>query len=171
MATANIYEEILTNIDAEKKAWCQFDFEVRKYNDEKEEHEGPVLSRCLVGHIDYATGVAYTKANGKQFRSLSPKKWRRRNEILRHLVAVMTPKMRERADESYLERLGTIDAEEENARIREFIAAAKANELDDSERVNSPEQSAVISFNDNSRTRKQNVKALLKRAAKLHPED
>lgn len=168
MANANIYEEILANIDAEKTAWCKGEYEERVYDHEKEEHVGPVLSRCLVGHVDYATGVSYVRGNGKQFRSVSPKKWRRRNAILRHLVDAMTPKMREKADPW---DVNNIDVEDDNASVETFIRNLKADEHYYGTRVGTTAESVVVNFNDHYKTGKQHVKALLKRAAKLFPED
>jgi hypothetical protein len=75
----NIYEQVLANIDADKKAWCKGEWTV--YDD-----DGKPVSRCLVEHVDLALGTRYVKPNGKVFVSKSLKKWRRRARVVSRLA-------------------------------------------------------------------------------------
>lgn len=170
-----IYDTIIENIDAESGAWCQGSWE--RSSNGASIKKGDKISRCLVGHVDLATGVAYTRENGRFHRSVDPHKWYRRNQVLRHLFEAMTPKMRERLDSSYQPGSPDVttlcDVEDEKNLVVNFLAAVKSNTREEFKpyRVSTRAEGAVINFNDNAKTRKRDVKTLLQRAAKRFPED
>lgn len=170
MSTTNIYEDILGNIDADKKAWCQSAWEIHEDGTLDSEGSGKVISRCLVSHIDLALGTSYVKPNGKRFISKDVRKWRRRERVLAHLFSLLPKKTRATfVSDRWDEELGTyVETLPEEKEITKSMMTVL--NLPGSERLYTPLSSAMVEFND-SFASKSKVRNLLKRAAKQHPED
>lgn len=155
----NIYEEILANIDADKKAWCKGSWYSKN-------RDGS-LSACLVQHVDIALGTAYVKPSGKPFISKDPRKWNRRERILSHLAMLLPEQFRFYDDDEAYE---PVELTRENvANVRAF--------MDEVPEFHRPlgrgwqAEEDLTAFNDRVGVTKAQVKALLKKAAKRHPED
>lgn len=149
----NIYEQILANIDADKKAWCQGEWCV---TDDK----GKPVSRCLVEHIDLAVGTTYIKPDGKVFVSKDVKKWNRRERVLANLLSLVPQSWREERGYDEVEVMTYRD----KSKLLEDIRRD-----DDYRRPGSEVASALVEFNDTGTTTKAAVKKLLKQAAKQFP--
>lgn len=158
MTTTSIFQTVLDNIDAEKKAWCQGDWNI---TDDK---TGAPVSRCLVEHIDLATKVSYLKPNGKVFISKDPKKWAKRNAVVRTLLGHLTPKQLD--GDCTAERLAEVQGEaaQDDASLREHLAILLR--MPDERRLSNHATNLLITFNDREATKKSTVRALLKKAIK-----
>jgi hypothetical protein len=159
--TANIFETVLENINADKKAWCKSEWSIT---------DGGTVSRCLVEHVDLATGVSYVKVNkdgtlGKRFVSKSKAKWRRRNEVLRKL-AMLLPY----SDPEYVERYLTAERDDEaidQAFEHGWLGAADGTDG----RISTTASNQLVNFNDGDKTTKADVKRLLKKAIKTYGQE
>lgn len=156
MAKANIYETILENIDDEKTPWCRGTWDNQK---------GDKISRCLVSHVDLATGVSYLKPQGGRFVSKSPKKWLRRNRILRHLACEIPTTQLTNDLESARNQMSE---DRDNHNVDYFIGQEYHR---GGARVGTTASDLLVSWNDRSNRTKRQVKALLNRAAKNYAKD
>jgi hypothetical protein len=169
VTATNIYEEILANIDADKRAWCQGTYTAR-------DDEGKPISRCLVEHVNLAVGTSYVKPNGKVFVSKDVRRYKRRERILAHLAALLPKKL-------LLEEADPWGFGEDNPEVQQKLAEITTPYEVPVDRIKNmspfvqgtpyfpPSEDVVIGFNDAENTTKAKVRNLLKRAAKSHPED
>ena len=150
----NIYEQVLANIDADPRAWCKDEWSL-------EGDDGKVVSRCLVEHIDLATGVSYIKPNGKRFVSKNPKRWTERNRVLAQLASLLPKRHQDHSGPNGYEVVKV---------KREQIDQA-LSWGDRSPFVTVYAESDLVNFNDDDGTTRTKIRNLLKRAAKRFPED
>lgn len=146
--STNIYEQILANIDADKRAWCKGEWTEFK--------DGKPVSRCLVEHVDLALGTAYVKPNGKQFISKNKKRWNRRAQVLAHLASLISGQTVEPVTYKP-ESIGRY----RNPGVLESPTGRRWDYVEDE----------VVGFNDRENTTKAKVRALLRKAAKKYGED
>lgn len=163
--STNIYEDILGNIDADKKAWCQGSFCLREDgNDSQYDTEGAKpVSRCLVEHVDLALGTAYVKPNGKVFVSKDKRKWARRTKVLAHLASLLPKEMQMNQWEGNPYEV-LEPSQVDTTHVTYSYRYPGSNAAGD-----------LIEFNDEGagegKKARTKVRNLLKRAAKRFPED
>ncbi len=158
----NIYEQVLANIDADPKAWCQGEWTL-------EDEGGKPVSRCLVEHIDFATGVSYVKPNGRRFVSKDVRKWNRRNAVLANLASLLPASHRPVEDVE----VAVVNKRQVEEAIRYGYERPTGN-YHETKLVMWNDEDTDFTRGDGTKvtkTTKAKVRNLLKRAAKRFPED
>jgi hypothetical protein len=152
LIVANIYEQIIGDLKAEKKSWCKESYHA---------FDGKTVSVCLVGAVERAAGSAYIKPSGKPFVTKDAKKVERAARVVNHLAGLLSP------DAEF------VGAVERSTLLFMPRVAAESNDDPISGGADRYADGAgtVIDFNDDDDTKKADVIRLLKKAARTYPND